>query len=546
MEKEIKIKIQEIKLPYKIFFYIIFGALWSFSNVGYSFGFLTWIALVPFLFSIKYENFKQGIFFSWIFGCSAYVFHFWWMMNPFVIYFSQSFFPAYLGFLSYFIGGLTVLIVCAYHGIMYAIIYVVAKYIVSKKRGSFFYLIIPVVFTVVDFFFPKLWYDQVGYSQYIFINLSQIADICGVPLLTFLVIGSNCFILIFIECLLYKSHIRYGITLIVIGIIVILLANLYGILRLNQIDKMVKDAPKANIGVVQGNFSGLDKQDFNKFYTMLSTYNEMSKELITSNPDIIIWPESSIPFPYKKDESDFKSVKMFKNVPLLFGTHMNDNDKIYNSMVLLSKDGKQEDQYYKHKLLAFVEGMPYEFMDPVMNLYGLGSFGRGHEFRIMKVNNLKMTVNICYEDIIPDFIRDSLNVKNTESNIIINGTNDSWFGKSIEPMMHLHIAGYRSIENRKTLVRATCTGYSGIFEPSGVLKRTSKLLEKDSFVEEVPLLEIKTIYRMGGFLFVYFLGIIILIVFSYAVFRKIKFHFKKNKIISQKHHQKNIYINWME
>ena len=550
IEKEIRARIQGIRFHYKILFYVLFGMLWSFSNVGYSFGFLTWIALVPFLFSIKYENFKQGIFFAWVFGFATYTFHFWWMVNPFIEYFSNNFFPPYLGFLSYFIGGISMLAVSAFHGLMYPVVYMVAKYIVTKKKGSFFYLIIPVVFTVVDYFFPKLWYDQVGYSQYIFLNFSQIADVFGVPLLTFFVVGANCFLMIFIECILYKNHVKYGITLIGVAALCILLANGYGILRLGQINRLISESPKARIGVVQGNFSGMDKQDPGKYNDMLSVYNDMSRELLSHNPDVIVWPESAIPSIYDSSQMDFSSVKQFGKAALLFGAHSAENDgnalQVYNSLILISKDGKKLDRYYKHKLLAFVEGMPYEFLDAIMNIYGLSSFGRGKEFKVMSTGNLKITTNICYEDIIPDFIRESLNVRGVESNIIINATNDSWFGKSIEPLMHLHIAGFRSIETRKTLVRSTCTGYSGIFEPTGVLAEKSKLFEKDSFVADVPLLEIKTIYRMGGYLFVYFLGLIILVVFIYAVYRKVKFYFKRNRIISENHQKKAMYQNWME
>jgi apolipoprotein N-acyltransferase len=283
---------------------------------------------------------------------------------------------------------------------------------------------------------------------------------------------------------------------------------------------------------------------------MLIVYNDLSKGLLKENPDIIIWPESAIPTVNDISQTDFSSVKKFGSTPLLFGTHIVDRYKnkykVFNSLVLVSKEGNKLDQYYKHKLLAFVEGMPVEFLDVIMNVYGLGSFGRGKEFKVMSLGNMKMATNICYEDVIPDFIKNSLNVNNVEANVIVNATNDSWFGKSIEPLMHLHIAGLRSIENRKTLVRATCTGYSGVFEPTGVLKRVSKLYEKDSFVTKVPLLEIKTIYRMGGFLFVYFLGLIILIVFLYAIFRKIKFYFKRNKIIAQNHHNNSLYQKWLD
>ena len=93
IEKAIKNQIVDMRLIYKVIFYVLLGTLWSFSNVGYSFGLLTWFTLVPFLFFIKYENVKWGLIFSWIFGFSAYLHHFWWMANPFYSYMAQNLLP---------------------------------------------------------------------------------------------------------------------------------------------------------------------------------------------------------------------------------------------------------------------------------------------------------------------------------------------------------------------------------------------------------------------------------------------------------------------
>jgi len=552
MDKILKAKVQEIRFTYKIVLYIIFGVLWSFANVGYSFGLLTWFAFVPFLFSIKYENLKSGIILSWIFGITAYIFHFWWMTYPFVAFFSKGFASGGMIALGFIVGWLITLLTSAYHGLMYVIIFVVTKYIVTKKRGSFFYLTMPFVFTVVDFFFPKLWYDQLGYSQYVFFNFSQIADIFGVPIITFIVIFSNSAILILIEAFLYKKHIRYGIAVAATAICMIVAASIYGDIRQKQILQICKESPKAKIGVVQGNFSGLDKKNAGIYSKMIFTYNDLSKKLLnkSESPDLIVWPETSIPMFFEEETKDFSYVKEFSKTPLLFGTHIIEGkrtkDNVFNALVLLSPDSEKIDQYYKHKLVPFTEGMPFKFLNFIMNAYGLCAFGEGTEYKIMQVGNIKMATNICYEDIIPRFIKESLNVKGVESNLIVNATNDSWFGKTIEPGMHLRMAGFRAIENRKSLVRSTCTGFSGVFDPTGNLIYISKLMEQDSAVIETSLLEIKTIYRQGGWTFVYFLGLIVLIIFIYAVIRKVQFYFKKSKMIAENHHKKLLYRVWTE
>ncbi len=551
MEKIIKNQITEIRFFYKIFLYVFLGALWSFSNVGYSFGLLTWFTFVPFLFFIKYENFKWGLFFAWIFGFSTYTCHFWWMVTPFQSYMSQDIFPRGFDFIGTSVGWFAVLVISAYHGLMYLIIYAISKFSATKKNGDIFYLIMPLVVTAVDYFFPKLWYDQIGYSQYTFSNFSQIADIFGVPLITFIVIGCNSSIMILIESMIFKKNLHFPISFFSFIILIIVLGSIYGDFRKKEIETKYMDF--ANIGIVQGNFSGLDKKSAGKFEEMLETYNSLSKSLMDNTLDLVVWPESAIPAFFDSSRSDYDVVKKFKDSPLLFGTHsreivsINDveKEKIYNALVLVSEKGEKIGAYYKRRLLPFVEGFEPKFLNIIMNIYGLSPFSPGTKNEILKCKNMKIAANICYEDIIPYFVRKSLRHEGENANILINCTNDSWFGGALEPNMHLHIAGFRSIENRISLVRATCTGYSAAFSPKGDLLYKSGLFTSEAKNVKVPLLETRTIYNVFGWFFVYFLSILILLIFGYAIFRKIKFEIVKSKLLGDNRRKKALYNLWM-
>ncbi|OHD10470.1 MAG: apolipoprotein N-acyltransferase [Spirochaetes bacterium GWD1_27_9] len=550
MINSIKEKIQETQFIYKVFIYILLGILWSFSNVGYSFGFLTWFTFVPFLFFIKNENPKNGFILGWIFGTSAYFFHFWWLINPFLSFLPGEFIPYSLGFLSVFIGGFITLLISIFHGLMYGLIFIIVKYISTKKYVEVFYISMPLVVTVIDYFFPKLFYDQIGYSQYLFLRISQIADVFGVPALTFLVISSNAAIVILLESILYKRNTQFGVTFAVFVLILILGSYYYGNERIKQIEKTITISKNSKIGIVQGNYSGIDKRDAQKYYEMLYTYNDLSNQILDRSPDLIVWPESSIPSFFDNDVKDFTVIKKFEKVPLLFGTHtvetQKDKEFVYNSLVFVSSSGIKLDQYNKMKLLPFVEAMPVNFLNFIMGIYGLSDFSKGKEYKIMESGDLKFSTNICYEDIIPEFVRKSVTINKKEANLIINCTNDSWFGKNIEPTMHLHIAGFRSIENRKSLVRSTCTGYSAVFDPTGNLKYMSKIDSKESTVVEVPLLEIKTVYRVWGWIFIYILGLFVIIFFGYAMFRKIKTYLTRSKMFAKEHYKKTLHKTWMD
>lgn len=551
MESFLETKIKGIKKIHKGFLYFLLGALWSFSQVGYSFAFLPWFTFIPFLFMIKYENYKSGFFYSWIFGSSVYLFHLWWLTYPVAMSLNIDLFPSYLGFLGWIIGIILYLITCIYHGLFYGLIFMLIKY-VSKNDIYIYYLSVPLVVTALDVFFPKLWRDQLGYSQYVFFHFSQIVDVLGVPFITLLIISCNSAVTFLIESFLFKKNIKRSILSFTVIILLIVSCSIYGIFRYNEIMKISSTAPKAKIGMVQGNYSGIDKVDISRTSSMIIDYNELSNKILNYNPDLIVWPETAIPLVFDIEVENYDLIKKFSKVPLLTGIHMSEIDikrqkeYFYNSLILISGDKKKLDYYHKIKLLPFAERIPIPFFGNILNLLKYEEFSPGKEYKIMKVNNIKFTPNICYEIIIPLFIRKSLNKDGIESNLIINATNDSWYGRTIEPKIHYRMAGFRTIEYRKSLVRSTCTGYSIFFNPAGDIKYQSPLFQKDWVVFDVPLLEINTFYRQWGYLFPYLLLFLLLIILFYSFYKKISFKIEKSKIIDKTLFKRDLIRKWRD
>ena len=112
--------------------------------------------------------------------------------------------------------------------------------------------------------------------------------------------------------------------------------------------------------------------------------------------------------------------KQFEDIPLLFGCHYYERvekkkgdtlisrEKVHNSL-LLYDEGKRLDVYKKVNLVPFSEEIPIRAFNVIMNWYGLNAFTRGDGPKIMKIGNIKLTPNICYEAIFPGFIRKSIN-----------------------------------------------------------------------------------------------------------------------------------------
>ncbi|MBN2547089.1 MAG: apolipoprotein N-acyltransferase [Spirochaetes bacterium] len=551
MDVIIRKKIKSILFYHKVILYFLLGILWALAQMTYSFPLLTWFALVPFLFTIKYEETKYALFYSIIFGATTYLFNLWWM--PFAV--SKiliASFPNKLFIVPvWLISILIYVFVSIYHGFVYVIIYYIVK-ILSKTNHYIFYLVFPLAATVFDYFYPKLWHDQIGYSQFVFFHFSQVSDVFGVPFITYIVLCSNTAIIIFIESFIYYKYIMRSF-LLVLGITMVIIAvSIYGIFRYDYIMDMSEKAEKVKIGIIQGNFTGLDKFDEKKYQDMIKTYNDLSKSILIQNPDLIIWPEGAVPYIINTNVENYNMIKNFKNVPLITGiTLSKDENKItkyFNSMVYISGNNKLIDYYNKNKLIPFAENSILPFMNN-LNLIGYINYSKGTEPKLFEYGKIKISPNICYEAIFDNFIRKSLEFyakDSKEANLIINATNDSWFGKSVIPEIHMHMSGFRSIENRKSLIRVTGTGHSAYFNPGGDIIYISELFKQDSSVLEVPLIEFKTIYRKWGWLFIWILLFLLIIIIIIVIIRITVFRYNKSVLIKKKIHSYNLKKMWLE
>jgi hypothetical protein len=144
---------------------------------------------------------------------------------------------------------------------------------------------------------------------------------------------------------------------------------------------------------------------------MIIKYNELSKFIKVQNPDIIIWPETAVPYKKNIEAKKYDTIKYFDEVPLLTGIKLTDHKQsppvIYSSAVFISGSKELIDYYHKVNLLPFAEKSYLPFL--THNLLGLKQFSKGTGNKLFEYKNIKFINSICYEDIIPSFIRTSLN-----------------------------------------------------------------------------------------------------------------------------------------
>jgi apolipoprotein N-acyltransferase len=256
----------------------------------------------------------------------------------------------------------------------------------------------------------------------------------------------------------------------------------YGLVRIEQIQSRRAQAPKIQIGVVQANIGIQEKFVPELRAQQLFVHQRLSQDLQRRGADLIVWPESSYPYalrrPVQRDfpESDPRMVRRGFDRPLLFGALTVDTsgrDVIpYNTALLMDATGQVTGSFDKNFLLVFGEYIPYaEHMGWLKQLVPeMSNFARGTTTTTFPLphqgKDYVIGPMICYEDIIPAFGRRLFDTP-SPPNLLINITNDAWFGATSEPYEHMALSVFRAVEHRVDLVRAVNTGVSAFIDATG-------------------------------------------------------------------------------
>ncbi len=276
----------------------------------------------------------------------------------------------------------------------------------------------------------------------------------------------------------------------------------FGLIRMQQIDAAVETAEPFRLGIVQVNMGIFEKRE--DAVEGHRRHLEQSRQLEEEGPlDLLVWPESSyidsLPrtLPMSGDR-----VRGSIETPVLFGgvsrERRDDRRHVYNTAFLIDREGTIASSYDKTYLLMFGEYLPLGETFPA--LYELspnsGHFTPGSHVEPLTLGDWRISTPICYEDVLPGFTRKM--VREAKPHLLINMTNDSWFGATQEPWIHLVLAQLRAIEHRRFLVRATNSGISAVIDPVGRIVAQTGVLTRENIRQEVRMLEGGTVYGTLG------------------------------------------------
>ncbi len=277
-------------------------------------------------------------------------------------------------------------------------------------------------------------------------------------------------------------------------VIAIFLLYIYGSYLINLNKKELQaNTNKINVRVVSPNFDleyDLDKNDIENRLLKLIRYSDPDNDKKT----LFIWPEGVFSGYSYKEILNLKKIissNFNKNHFILFGVNRFDKKKkgFYNSLVIINNDMEIIQEYKKQKLVPFGEFLPFENFLSNFGLKkiteGHGSFLKGKKQDNLKIQNSNILPLICYEIIFTKFIQSS----SRDTNLMINISEDGWFGNSIGPYQHFAKGIFRSVENNTFLIRSANKGISAIINNRGQVVKKLNPNETGSIQYEVPLIK---------------------------------------------------------
>jgi len=350
-----------------------------------------------------------------------------------------------------------------------------------------------------------------GYSQNNHIRIAQFATFTGVYGLSWLLMAWNA---AFTTVILLKRYI-YIISITVL----ILYISYYG----NNTIKNQISGQSITVGCVQGNVPQDVKLNHEFADEINRTQLQMTERLIrTRKPDIIFWSESSTLFPLRAGgpwTAQIRDLAKEHRTPLLIGSDSFDPDGVYNSAFLVDAKGEIDGRYDKMYLVPFGEFVP---LRSILFFAGkvvpeISDFSAGKSYHLFPLKEKEFAVHICFEVVFPQLTREFCL---RGASLLVNITNDAWFGDSSAPHQHFAMAAMRAIENRRYMIRSANTGISGIIDPYGRILQSTDIFVPALIFGKVKHIQEQTFYTRHGDLLIYAAISVCIVSFVLAIFRR--------------------------
>jgi apolipoprotein N-acyltransferase len=454
--------------------------LTSLSFHPFQLHFLAWFGMVPMLYAVEKakpgQAFCSGIFFGFLFS----------MFTLFWIVFLQI--EANIKLL--IVGGLILLFL--YMGLYFGV-----AVLISRKIGLWSLPLVIVgleyVRSIGELGFPWL---TLGYSQARYPLFIQQAAIYGVYGISFW--------LVLLNVAIFKALKKRRLQDLLVAFLVFIVPVVYGTVRSQSNRERI-----AHVGIVQPNIDPnlkfsreLRYETFRRLMDLSVQCVRNSVETLGDSLDLIVWPETATPV-FLKSPGKYQDLVRYLvdrlGTPILTGTAIYEPAarEIFNGAVLIEPHQEIEQDYRKIHLVPFGEHIPFDNYIPVLRNvdFGEGDYTPGAHMTVFEIPEFKFSCLICFESIFPGLSRHAVN---EGAAVLVNITNDGWFGKISGAQQHNNMAILRSVENGVVLLRSANTGISMIVDQYGRVVAERGLFVQETIVHAMGIDPVITLYRKIG------------------------------------------------
>lgn len=480
----------KLRLAYPLSF--LSGLLYWLAFPGIDLWPLSFVALVPLFLALKGQRPKHGFWLGWTAGFGMTITGFYWLSYTLKVF---SGFPLPLCWLFQ-------AILCGYQAGRIGLFGWLATR--GEERGWGRGLTLALAFAASELLFPLLfpWFYAATVHQ--LPALLQLAELGGPIAVSLTLVGVNYALT---ELIVARSERRAPARLALLAAVAPIVSAGYGAIRIPMVDARSAAAEKLEVGLVQANMSLLGKRKNKR--EGLDRHLRLTSELKRQTKlDLVVWSETSVMSAVLENDAEEALRSQFTRnlgVPALFGSVLvrpvEDARQyvLFNSALLTDKRGKLLGRLDKQFLLAFGEYLPFGDTFPVLYEWSphSGRFMPGDEYvKPLRLGDHEIAVVICYEDVLPGFVNRL--VRQGEPELLANLTNDAWFGDSTEPWIHLALAKFRAVEQRKFFVRSTNSGVSAFIDPVGRVISNTATFEEAAQHATLRWLKGTTPYTLWG------------------------------------------------
>jgi apolipoprotein N-acyltransferase len=446
-------------------------------------GLLAWVALIPLWLAIRDAAPRRAFRLGWAFGTASFLGTIFW------IYIAMNSY----GRINAPISAVLTLGFCVFMGLFPAVTTWLARWL-DVRHALPAATALPFAWATVEWIrnyiltgFP---WSNIAYTQWRFLIVAQIADVVGLYGIVALIVAVNIALAELFLAWRRRSADTAGAAMrarITAALLALTLA--YGVVRIRAVDAAMDGMPTLPVALVQGNITQDQKHATGFRDRVRAIYEGELVKAEATGAALVVWPEASFPHAIhvRSDVVPAKNLGHVNSVWLLGGAaSWWDEGEVrmaQNSAILVAPGKKIAARYHKSHLVPFGEYVPMKkalfFVKKLTQAAGNFIPGRNEEIAPISLpladgGRARLGILICYEDIFPEVSRLET-ARGAE--VLVNMTNDAWYGRTSAPFQHVSMTVFRAIESRRSVIRSAQTGVSAFVDPSGRVRSRTPIFE---------------------------------------------------------------------